>query len=527
MSSATTYAESAGSCRAPSRLQSPSPPPAAATPRAAVRRQLHFASGHGGDLTDDEDDFLFRAAEETERSHHEAKRRAFVSPLPSRAPAFLERKCICGRGACNVEQRGCGRWAYVCPATPQCKYFAWCEEADLEPNPQPAFISHTKPNNHHIFNSSCNPDVSNSPRDHLDTAIISNSQPTLRTHPRLSYPHIFNEPSNPHASNSPNNPHVSNSPSNYRAGVETPLIVSPRDHLATATTPNSQPALRTHPRLSYPYLFNGPSNPHAFNSPNNPHVSNSPNNAHVSNSPSNHRAGAKTPLIVSPQGARSNDKRPICQCRAGECIEKTIKGEKYYVCCIPKGNGACPYRVLVNAFVQESPQTGNNNPVEDNHVDFIPVGVEGNNENGPNNPDQPEYDEWPFEIVDNDVVPSGFLVTAQPTPREGVVAPKSPSAQQQPYAMIELKTPTRSPMAYAMIELKTPTRSPMLPVLGRGSPFTPGSKSNCCFRCGEDGHWSKNCPKPASGPLNSPCFRCGKVGHWKDSCPMLKDTRGY
>uniref|UniRef100_A0A0E0R993 CCHC-type domain-containing protein n=1 Tax=Oryza rufipogon TaxID=4529 RepID=A0A0E0R993_ORYRU len=52
----------------------------------------------------------------------------------------------------------------------------------------------------------------------------------------------------------------------------------------------------------------------------------------------------------------------------------------------------------------------------------------------------------------------------------------------------------------------------MPPPHGSGSPFTP--RSNPCYRC--DGHWSRNCPKPASSPLNSPCYNCGKLGHWRE-----------
>lgn len=168
-----------------------------------------------------------------------------------------------------------------------------------------------------------------------------------------------------------------------------------------------------------------------------------------------------------------------------------------------QGQGACPYQVPVNAFVEESPQAGNSVPLEDNRGNYSPVKVEANNDNGSINPDQPEYDEWPFDIVNNDVVCSGFLPTAEPTLRDGIVAGESPSTQHLSNATTEAKTPTKSPI--------------MPPPHGSGSPFTP--RSNPCYRCGEDGHWSRNCPKPASSPLNSPCYNCGKLGHWRGNCP--------
>ncbi|XP_052136962.1 uncharacterized protein LOC127755345 [Oryza glaberrima] len=436
----STYAESVASCRAPA-------PATPRPPHAAVRRHLDFAAGDGGELDDDEvededeDDFLFRAAEETERSHYEAQRRASAPPPPpSQPPAFLERPCICGRGGCDVEERELGRWAYVCPATPKCKYSVWCGEADICPNPQPAYMSHPKPNPH-VFSSPCSPVVFNSPSNHL----AGSTTPT---------------PNNLQVFNGPRNPHVSNSPSN---------------HLAGSTTPT----------------------------PNNLQVFNAPGNLHVSNSPNNHRSGATTPVNANPRGSRSSDKQPICHCRAGKCKVETIKGQKYYVCCIQKGQGACPYQVPVNAFVEESPQAGNSVPLEDNRGNYSPVKVEANNDNGSINPDQPEYDEWPFDIVNNDVVCSGFLPTAEPTLRDGIVAGESPSTQHLSNATTEAKTPAKSPI--------------MPPPHGSGSPFTP--RSNPCYRCGEDGHWSRNCPKPASSPLNSPCYNCGKLGHWRGNCP--------
>ncbi|XP_006663492.2 uncharacterized protein LOC102707074 [Oryza brachyantha] len=439
-STTSTYAESVASCPAPTHLMSRAPPPPPPPAHAAVRRQLDFAGG--GELDDDEDDdFLFRAAEETERRHFEAKRRA-PAPPPPEAPAFLERQCICGRGACIVEERESRRWVYVCPSTPKCRYSVWCEEADLCPNPQPAFISLPKPYPR-VFNSPCSPGVFNSRSNQLAGA----TTPTPSNH------HIFNRSCSP--------------------GV----FKSPSNHLAGATTPT-------------------PSNPQDFNGPRNPHVFNYPRNSRVSNSPSNHQAGATPPV-----NARSINK-PTCYCGAGKCIKTSIKGQKYYVCCIKKGHGACSYCVLVDGFVEESPQTRNDNQVDDNHGRHSPVKVEGNNENGPTNPDQHEYDEWPFDIINNDVVCNGFMVTTEPTLRDGIVAGKSSSTRHEPNATVEVKTPTESPMP-------------------------PSHGSGCCFRCGEDGHWSPNCPKPASSPLNSPCFHCGKLGHWRSNCPALHDTRGY
>ncbi|CAO2147112.1 unnamed protein product [Urochloa humidicola] len=150
MSSTTahSYPESVGSCCPPTPPTplppSPPPPAAAATaPRSVpARRQLDFDDadagvGAGGDL-EVEDDILLSAADDIERGYIEAKRRA--------------PPCVCRRGECAVRQDEQGRWKYVCPSQPQCKYFALREEVGLSPVSQPAVGSHPKPSNPCVVN---------------------------------------------------------------------------------------------------------------------------------------------------------------------------------------------------------------------------------------------------------------------------------------------------------------------------------------------------------------------------------------
>ncbi|KAL8293634.1 hypothetical protein RQP46_000335 [Phenoliferia psychrophenolica] len=65
-----------------------------------------------------------------------------------------------------------------------------------------------------------------------------------------------------------------------------------------------------------------------------------------------------------------------------------------------------------------------------------------------------------------------------------------------------------------------------------------GGTSGECFKCGEAGHWSSNCPnqdggrKPGGsknaggsktagggGGTSGECFKCGQAGHWSSACP--------
>lgn len=54
------------------------------------------------------------------------------------------------------------------------------------------------------------------------------------------------------------------------------------------------------------------------------------------------------------------------------------------------------------------------------------------------------------------------------------------------------------------------------------------SVASSCFKCGNAGHWAKDCPQSSSQrssadggvkyPNSSTCFKCGKPGHWAKDC---------
>uniref|UniRef100_A0A804NZI3 CCHC-type domain-containing protein n=1 Tax=Zea mays TaxID=4577 RepID=A0A804NZI3_MAIZE len=194
-------------------------------------------------------------------------------------------------------------------------------------------------------------------------------------------------------------------------------------------------------------------------------------------------AGATTPINVSPQAAVAatpfsytlkgvGAMTPVHVSPQGKCKILRVGNEDWYVCPIPKGQGACSYKV----------------PVTD------AVGAGDNDDaNGSANPAQPNDDEWPFDVINDEIVP---------TPR-AVAQQKSPS------------TPHHQRSGTA----RTPAPSPVTPFGSRGA--MTGRPNDTCFGCGEKGHWISACPKPSP---RSRCFRCGVVGHRPANCPQPRGS---
>ncbi|TVU24643.1 hypothetical protein EJB05_27092 [Eragrostis curvula] len=153
------------------------------------------------------------------------------------------------------------------------------------------------------------------------------TQPTSRSHPKPSNPCTFNDPSN------------------HMAGPRTPVNVSPQ--VTGATTP-----VDVHPQVAgAPTLFIDSPQGAATQAKFIPQVAGTTTPGKVSPQ----RAGATTRVKVSFQGAKLNGEGPLCQCTAGNCIKSRVGNEDCYVCPIPKGKGACSYKVLVRDVVKDTP----------------------------------------------------------------------------------------------------------------------------------------------------------------------------
>nr|GEV62812.1 zinc finger, CCHC-type, transcription elongation factor Spt5 [Tanacetum cinerariifolium] len=55
--------------------------------------------------------------------------------------------------------------------------------------------------------------------------------------------------------------------------------------------------------------------------------------------------------------------------------------------------------------------------------------------------------------------------------------------------------------------------------MSRECPKGGGGGGNACFKCGESGHMSRECPKGGSGGGDRNCFKCGESGHMSRECP--------
>lgn len=54
-----------------------------------------------------------------------------------------------------------------------------------------------------------------------------------------------------------------------------------------------------------------------------------------------------------------------------------------------------------------------------------------------------------------------------------------------------------------------------------------GGVNGNCFKCGESGHFSRECPSGRSRGGDGSCFKCGESGHFARECPSENGSQGY
>jgi hypothetical protein len=99
-------------------------------------------------------------------------------------------------------------------------------------------------------------------------------------------------------------------------------------------------------------------------------------------------------------------------------------------------------------------------------------------------------------------------------------------------------TPARSSSSDDCFKCGQPgRRSSECPHSKKGSDMLSKSPpSTSCYICGKTGHWMSNCPNPQKGSSTPPrlstsfpsgnCYTCGQSGHWSSSCQRSRRGSG-